>query len=425
MQKRCIFSIVIVFLLLALTGGFVFAGGEKEKAQKKEEAGSAKAEPVEEEVEGTDTAEALLDALPPELKAYYANTTDPINPSAYDDFEPVETPWKIGYADSYQGNPWRVAVRDELIRLANEFKAAGKVEVFENAVSGNDVSQQISNIRAYIDKGVDVIISIPESSTGLNEVIEEAYNAGIPFITMAGPVTSPYAINVSSNYYKWGYDMLEGIGERLNGKGNVLMVEGIAGHPIVLAEAAGFDDALKEYPSLNVVARVNGDWTLSVTKQAVLQVLATHPEPIDAVWTTGSESRVIAEAFKEAGRPTPLITGSLTGDIMGYWKKHGDEGFKFYGHGVLPHWTAQTGFRIAMRILEGQHPKLNLLMIPLPEVVQEDLPKWYADCMDTDTTSIFPIPPEDPFPEDAMDKYFWNGEPTPPYDYDNVPGPCE
>jgi ribose transport system substrate-binding protein len=366
----------------------------------------------------------LLASLPAELQALYTNTTDPIEPSPFDDFAAVEGPWKICYADSYQGNPWRVAVRDELIRLAEEFQAAGKVESFENAVSNNDVAQQISNIRAYIDKGCDIILSIPESATGLNDVIKDAYDAGIPFVTMAGAVNSPYALNVNSNYYKWGYDMAEGIAKELDGKGNVLMVEGLAGHPIVLAEGQGYDDAMAQYPDLKTVARVNGDWTLSVTKQAVLQALATRPEPIDAVWTTGSESRVIAEAFAEAGRPVPLITGSLTGDIMGYWQENGDEGFRFYGHGVLPHWTAQTGFRAAVRLLEGQQPKLNLLEIPLPEVTQEDLPNWYDTCMTTDATSIFPIPPTDPFPEDIMNEYFVNGAATPPYDYATAPKAC-
>jgi len=367
----------------------------------------------------------LVAGLPAELQAYYTNTTDPILPSAYDNFKPKgEAPWKLCYADSYQGNPWRVAVREDLMRMADEFKAAGKVSSFENAVSNNDVAQQIANIRAYIDKGCDIILSIPESATGLNDVIKEAYDAGIPFVTMAGPVTSPYAINTSSNYYKWGADMAEGIAKTLNGKGNVLMVEGLAGHPIVLAEGQGYDDAMKNHPDLKTVARVNGDWTLSTTKQAVLQALATHPEPIDAVWTTGSESRVVAEAFAEAGRPAPLITGSLTGDIMGYWKEKGDAGFKFYGNGVLPGATAEPGFRTAVRLLEGQKPKLNLIMVPLPEVKQEDLPKWYDKCMTPDATSVFPVPPTDPISEDQLNAYFNNGATTPPYDYANTPPAC-
>jgi ribose transport system substrate-binding protein len=76
-------------------------------------------------------------------------------------------------------------------------------------------------------------------------------------------------------------------------------------------------------------------------------------------------------------------------------------------------------------MLMGQHPKLSTIMIPLPKVSQEDLPKWSAPCFSPDTTSLFPIPPSDPVPPATMSEYFLNPEEIPVYDYDNVPDPCE
>ena len=125
---------------------------------------------------------------------------------------------------------------------------------------------------------------------------------------------------------------------------------------------------------------VNGNWTANVTKTAVLQALATTPQKIDAVWTTGSELRVVAEAFAEANRPQPLITGSISGDALGYWKAHPD-GYRFDGQAVLPGWNSQALFRVAVRLLEGQQPKLGTLLIPIPAVHQDDLGKWYKACM--------------------------------------------
>lgn len=365
----------------------------------------------------------LVAALPKELQGLYTNAVSPILPSAYDKFGPVKGPWKICHSESYQGNPWRVSVTNEMKRLADEFKTAGLVSDFEVADSNNDIAQQISQIRAFIDKKCSVITSIAGSATGLDEAIKAAYDAGIPFITAAGSVTSPYAINVDSNYYRWGYDMVDGLGKLLNGKGNVLVVEGIKGHPIVVQERKGADDAFAKYPDLKIVASVNGNWTPTDTKTVVLQTLATNPAQIDAVWTTGSESRVIAEAFAEAGRPQPIITGSTSGDALGYWNKNKD-GYKFFGHAVLPGWTAQTLFRVAVRVLEGQHPKLNTLMIPIPEVTQDALPKWFSACMTPDSGSIFPNAPTDPMPEDLMNQYFKDGKATPPYDYSKVPDVC-
>ena len=209
------------------------------------------------------------------------------------------------------------------------------------------------------------------SSTGLNDAIEAAYKAGIPVVTISSSVTSPYAINVDSNYARWGYDMASAIKKALDGKGNVLMVEGIAGAPIVALERAGAEKAFKG-SDIKEARSVNGNWTANVTKTAVLQALATTPQKIDAVWTTGSESRVVAEAFAEANRPQPLITGSISGDALGYWKAHPD-GYRFDGQAVLPGWNSQALFRVAVRLLEGQQPKLGTLLIPIPAVHQDDL----------------------------------------------------
>ena len=190
----------------------------------------------------------------------------------------------------------------ELKRLVDGLTADGTVESFEVSDSNGDVGQQINQIRAFIDKGCTIITAIPGSATGLDAAVDAAFAAGIPFITAAGSVTSKNALNVDSNYGRWGYDMMDTIGKSLPEGGNVLIVEGIAGHPIVAQERAGSDKAMARYPNLKIARVVNGDWTANVTKTVVLQTLATNPAPIDAVWTAGSESRVIAEAFVEAGR---------------------------------------------------------------------------------------------------------------------------
>lgn len=370
-----------------------------------------------------DVAQTAIDGLPAELKAQYEDAPQTVTPSAWSDWKAPQGPWKWCHSESYQGNPWRVTVTKELKRLVDGLIADGSVASFEVSDSNNDASQQINQIRAFIDKGCSIITSIPGSATALDDAIEAAAAAGIPFVTAAGSVTSPKAINVDSNYARWGYDMMSAIGKELPDGGNVLMVEGIAGHPIVAQQRQGADKALAEHPSVKVPRSVNGNWTANVTKTVVLQAIATNPAQIDAVWTTGSESRVVAEAFSEAGRPAPLITGSLTGDALGYWKANPDK-FKFEGGALLPHWTAQTLYRVAVRMLEGQKPKLNTLMIPIPAVHNADLGSWYKDCMTPDAVSVFPVPPKDPMPEEWLDAYFENPAPSKGWDYASTPDAC-
>ncbi|MDQ0394757.1 substrate-binding domain-containing protein [Labrys monachus] len=365
--------------------------------------------------------EDLLKPLPPALQELYTGSTDNLKPSAYDDFKLPPKPWKWCHSESYQGNPWRVAVTKELQRLVDGYKAKGLISSFEVSNSNNDASQQIAQIRAFIDKKCTIITSIAGSSTGLNDAIEAAYKAGIPFVTQTGSVTSPYAINVDQNYVRWGADMAQAIVDELGNKGNVLMVAGIPGQPIDALERQGANSVFSK-SGVKIVRTVNGNWTANVTKSVVLQALATSPQKIDAVWTSGSEVRVIAEDFAQAHRPQPLITGSLTGDMLGYWKEHPD--LRFSGTALGPSWMAQTLFRVGVRILEGQQPRVGTMMTPLPVVKQADLGKWYRSCMTPASTSIFPIAPSDPMPDSLMDAYFRKPAPVEGYSYADTPDPC-
>ena len=233
--------------------------------------------------------ENLLEGLPDNLKSLYEGDTGNLQPSAYDNFKMPAPPWKWCHSESYQGNPWRVALTNELRRLVDVYKAAGKVSDFELSDSNGDTSRQIAQIRAFIDKKCSIITTVAGSATGLNDAIEAAYKAGIPIVTISSSVTSPDAINVNSNYERWGFDMASAIVKDLGGKGNALMVEGIAGAPIVALERAGAEKGFKG-TEIKEVRSVNGNWTANVTKTVVLQALATTPQKIDAVWTTGSET---------------------------------------------------------------------------------------------------------------------------------------
>lgn len=364
-----------------------------------------------------------LQALPEVLRANYDNTTSTVALPALGNFTAPDGPWRWCHSESFQGNPWRVALTDELRRLVDGLIAEGVVSSFEMTDSNGDASLQISHIRSFVDRGCDVITSIPGSTTGLNAAVDAAVDAGVPYITGASAVSSEKAINVDSNYWRWGYDMARRLSEEIGGSGSVLMVEGIAGYSITDQEREGALAGFDEFPDVKVVRRVNGDWTPSVTKSVVLQTLATNPAAIDGVWTAGSESRVVAEAFDQAGRDQPVITGSITGDALGYWKANPDD-FKFTGHALLPQWIAQSIFRVTTRIMDGQQPVLSTLMIPIPPVELSDFDGWYASCMQPESSEIFPTPPVEPVPVDYLNAYFNNDTPAPGYDFAQVPPAC-
>jgi ribose transport system substrate-binding protein len=369
-------------------------------------------------------AVSVVEALPDELRPLYEGFNSDVHVPALADFVASEPPWKFCFSDSYQGNPWRVAVRLEFERLVDSYQNAGYIEDFLFLNADNDVPLQNAHILQFVEEGCDIIFSIPGNESGLDEGIQAAFEAGIPVVTGEGSVTNPNAVTVTSNFYQWGFDMATAISEELNGDGNVLLVEGLRGNEIAILQREGALAGFEQFPGINVLGTVNGDWTPNITKQSLREILEFINQPIDGVWTTGSEAQFVAEAFAERGLPPPLITASISGDALAYWHENQDT-FRFYGHGNLPDRLSQAMFRVGTRILLGQTPKINIIMLPLPEVSQENLEDWYEPCMQLDSLAIFPIPPDDPTPDWILDAYFEDGETIPAYNYAEIPRACE
>ena len=142
---------------------------------------------------------SALEKLPADLQAQYENSTTPVAVADLSNFKAPDGPYKWCHSESYQGNPWRVALTSELKRLVEGLIEEGVVSSFEMSDSNGDASLQISHIRSFIEKDCAIITSVPGSATGLNAAIEAAAEAGIPFVTGAASVTTPCPSQIPSS----------------------------------------------------------------------------------------------------------------------------------------------------------------------------------------------------------------------------------
>src|SRR5260221_5724375 len=95
--------------------------------------------------------------------------------------------------------------------------------------SGQDVKSQIAAMDNMISKGVDSIILNAATPDAFNAAIKRAVDAGIPVISFDNVVTAPDAIIVNEDQVQFGGLMATDLVKRLNGKGNVVMVNGLPG----------------------------------------------------------------------------------------------------------------------------------------------------------------------------------------------------
>ena len=78
--------------------------------------------------------------------------------------------------------------------------------------------------------------------------IAEAIAAGIPVIAVDASVTAPGAYNLSNNQEQYAYLGAKWLFEQLGGKGDVVYMRGIAGHPADTDRDTGFKRALGGVP---------------------------------------------------------------------------------------------------------------------------------------------------------------------------------
>lgn len=273
---------------------------------------------------------------------------------------PAPKQYTIGFSNGYIGNGWRTQMIDSVEKLGEYYKGKGVLKELIVQNAGLDVNDQIAQIRNMINSGVDCLLIDPNSETALNPVIEEAVAQGILVITLDQPVTSDKALNVVIDQVKWGANLAEWFCKSLNGKGDIVIVEGIAGHPANVNRMRGMEEVLAKYPDIKVLTKVNGNWDQASSQQVTSDLLASYPK-IDGVLTQDGMALGVVNAFEAAGRDLPIVTGEL---MMGFVKKWHElkekTGFLTYGQNNPPGIGA-TALGIAIRLLDGKEFKDGVL----------------------------------------------------------------
>jgi ribose transport system substrate-binding protein len=339
---------------------------------------------------------AGVDELPADIqsKLYNKDALDPqqpIGPSAYRDWKPKKgPPWTIGYASSYAGNTWRAAALEHLEKdIIPKWKKLGLIKDVIVTQSNLKDSVQIQQMRQLVDRGADALIICCSNPTAINETVKYAYDKGVPTFSMVGYVTSPYAVNSSTNFVVTGKEVGMWLDEQIGKKGDVLVVEGIPGTSTSDSLDRGMKAGLATSPDVKIVGDVAGMWTDQVAQAEVQKWLANHPGDLNGVIVQSAAELGVLRALEQSGRKMPPVAiGGETGALC-YWRHHPD-----YISAAIQGWPPademELTWNIMMRTLQGQGPKVQSVLVEptkltiddikksLPEDCSEDSDKWYT-----------------------------------------------
>jgi ribose transport system substrate-binding protein len=276
--------------------------------------------------------------------------------------------FKIALSNSYIGNKWR-------IEMENVFKAALQMEPFKSEVDGsvfnadNDVSKQSQQLSNIIAQRPDAIIINAASPTGLNGIINQGAGRGILMIAFDNTVTTEKCLKVNTDQYEMGRAWAEFLVKKLNGRGNVIMVTGVAGTEVDQQRNKGADDVFASAPDIKVVNRFTGMWDSSTAERNTASILPSLPQ-IDGIWCQGGTDGVI-KALLGANRKIPPVAGEAENGFRKFMV--GYNGTKVDGLSIgQPPYLSVISLELARRILGGKYPKRDL-KVPLAPLTSDQV----------------------------------------------------
>jgi ribose transport system substrate-binding protein len=221
-----------------------------------------------------------------------------------------DPPYRIALAAQGPTNSW-AALFDEHARWYVEELGTDVVSELLYADANGSADVQVPQVEDLLAQDPDVLILVPMGRAALSAPVERAMAQGVPVVLCASGVeTDNFVTEVGTNLYESGQVLAEWVVEQLEGEGNIVQMNGIAGVDTAEIMAQGATAVWEENPGINVLDVQYGNWSTAEAKQLMEQWLAQYGEDIDGIWSGGAQmSQGIISAYLDAGLPVPPIGG--------------------------------------------------------------------------------------------------------------------
>lgn len=201
--------------------------------------------------------------------------------------------WRIGVSQCSE-DIWRNKQNREL--QIGRYAHDGVSLEFLSADDSDE--RQIEQINHFIDERVDLLIVAPNKAATLSEVIDKAYDSGIPVILFDRRTNSDkYTAYMGADNHEVGHTMGHLIAKQMKGKGTLVEITGLKGSSPAMERHNGFLEALKDYPGIRLISSELGDWTEASGQEAMETILRNNTD-IDCVF--GHNDRLALGARKAA-----------------------------------------------------------------------------------------------------------------------------
>ncbi|MBI3532057.1 MAG: sugar ABC transporter substrate-binding protein [Burkholderiales bacterium] len=175
---------------------------------------------------------------------------------------------------------------------------------------GDDPEEQ----SALIDEALalqprpDAFVLSPVHASKVNPAIRRIAAAGIPMIGFVNPIEAvPMVGYVSSDDYALALAIANYLFTHLQGQGRVLVVTGPEESYTSLERLRGFRAAVSQYPGIELVGQVAGDYVREVARERMAQWLRVNPAPAACLVANDIMAIGVLDALDAAGQVAAVV----------------------------------------------------------------------------------------------------------------------
>ena len=226
----------------------------------------------------------------------------------------------------------------------------------------DSIPEQLSQVEDVIVKKPDGIVFIPVDYKALVPAVEKINAAKIPVVNVTDRIAAGEIVAyVGADDYNIGLATARHLLKAIGGKGNVIILEGVKGSLTNIDRVRGFNDALKEFPNVKLLAAQPANYQRLQALQVMENLLQSHAQ-VDGIIAANDPMAVGAlEALDGAGRKALVvgINGSKEAvELIKSGKLLASGDFNGFIQGCL-------GTEIALRAIRKQPTPKEVMLKPV------------------------------------------------------------
>lgn len=279
---------------------------------------------------------------------------------------------KFGASYMNMNNSFFIKLNDGIKKVVESNN--GKLIALDSQLDNN---KQLAQIDDLIAQKVDIIFLNPVDWKGIKPGLEAASKANIPVIVVDAPVYDDSLVTstIVSDNYNAGTLCAQDLIKRLNGKGNIVVLE----HPTAksaMDRIEGFVNTVKSSSDINIVVKDTSNGQLEIAMDTMTRIIK-NTKSFDAVMCLNDPTAMgVIAALQNSNRKEKVIVYGIDGS---------EEAIRMIENGNLtataaqfPYKLGKTAAETALRKLHGEAVDHDI-KISVELINKENLNKYYEN----------------------------------------------